>query len=120
MHKHYIRIQDGKIVKGFSDAFESPTKDDILIAEDAGRHFELFDQINPPLTNERGIALYKHSKGKVVERTKVEIDADIANIPEPEPSEMEQLKAKVEAMEAALVSKEVLTKQEIETVKQVR
>jgi len=117
MHKHYIRIQDSKIVKGFSDAFESPTKDDILIAEDAGRHFELDGVINPPLADMQGIALYKHSKGKVAERTKAEIDADIAKIPEPEPSEMEQLKAKVEAMEAALVSKKVLTEQEITAVK---
>ena len=102
MYNHYIRLDGNKIIKGFSTAFEQPTKDDILVAEDAQRHFELNGQTNPPLQNDEGIPLYKHEKGKVVSRTKTEIEADRKALPEPEPSETEKLKARVEELETKL------------------
>ena len=76
MYNHYIRLQDNKIVKGFSTAFEQPLKDDILIAEDAQRHFELNGQTNPPLTDEQGITKYKYVDGQVMARSEQEIEAD--------------------------------------------
>ena len=102
MYNHYIRVTDDKIIKGFSSAFEQPLKNDILIAEDAQRHFELNGQTNPPLTDDDGIPLYKHEKGKVISRTKTEIEADREALPEPEPSETEKLKARVEELETKL------------------
>ena len=99
MYNHYIRLQDNKIIKGFSTAFEQPLKDDVLIAEDAQRHFELNGQTNPPLIEEHGIEKYKYKDGKVEERTEEEIQEDIDALPEPEPSETEKLKARVEELE---------------------
>lgn len=59
-NKHYIRVKDGFIVKGFSDAFESPLKTDICINEKGGRHFEMNGVINPTLYTEFGVPLYKY------------------------------------------------------------
>lgn len=71
---HYIRLDGDKIIKGFSDLFEQPEASDILIAEDAGRHFELFEQTNPSLFEE-GIAKYAYIEGEVVVR---DITAEVA------------------------------------------
>ena len=76
MYNHYIRLDGNKIIKGFSSAFEQPLKDDILIAEDAQRHFELNGQTNPPLTDEQGITKYKYVDGQVMARSEQEIEAD--------------------------------------------
>ena len=109
---HYIRLDGDKIIKGFSSAFEQPIKGDILIAKNADRHFILNDVINPSLTDDQGIPLYKYVSGKIEVRTKVEIDADIANIPAPAPSETEKLRAEVDAVKAILVEKAVITEAE--------
>jgi len=59
-NNHYIRTDtNNNITQGFSDAFEQPQDSDILINEQGGRHFELFEKINPPLRTENGIPLYK-------------------------------------------------------------
>ena len=111
--KHYIRLDGTKIIKGFSSAFEQPVEGDILIAENTGqRHFILSDTINPALTDEQGIAKYKYEKGKISARTKTEIDADIAKIPAPEPSEMKLLKSRLSSLENELVKKEIITEAE--------
>ena len=109
MYNHYIKLQDNKMIRGFSDAFEQPEKDDILIAENAGRHFELDGAINPPLADEQGVALYKYEKGKVIKRTPAEIDADIALIPEPEPEPPSEF----EILKKALIDKAVLTEKDL-------
>lgn len=37
MYKHYIRLDSvGRVIKGFSDAFEQPEETDICINEDGG------------------------------------------------------------------------------------
>ena len=110
--KHYIRLDGIKIIKGFSDAFEQPQTGDICINENGDRHFMLNDNINPALTDEQGIAKYKYEKGKISARTKTEIDADIAKIPAPEPSEMELLKSRLSSLENELVKKEIITEAE--------
>lgn len=50
-NKHYIRVVDGIVIKGFSDAFEKPLETDICINEKGGRHFEIDGRINPHLIN---------------------------------------------------------------------
>lgn len=116
--KHYIRLDGTKIIKGFSDAFEQPQIGDICINENGDRHFMIGDVINPAVNNEQGIALYKYEGGKVAERTEQEIEADIAKIPAPEPSEVEKLRAEVDAVKAVLVEKNVITTQEKESLSQ--
>ena len=81
-NKHYIRLDsENRIIKGFSDAFETALSTDICINEQGGRHFELNGVINPPLTNENGVYLYKYANGAVSERTSEEIQADINALP---------------------------------------
>lgn len=42
MYKHYIRVDtDGNVTHAFSDAFEQPRGDEILVTKDGGRHFNL-------------------------------------------------------------------------------
>lgn len=79
-NKYCIRIdKQNRIIKGFSDAFEQPQEGDICINEEGQRHFELFGQINPALTNDQGIALYKWD-GEVKQRTAEEIQKDIDDL----------------------------------------
>lgn len=64
MAKHYIR-KDGNnvITKAFSDRFETPLEDDVLIADNAPRHYhlDLFDE------NQR--YKLKYTSGKIRNRT---------------------------------------------------
>lgn len=59
-NKHYIRVEDTLVVKGFSDAFELPLETDICINEKGGRHFEIDGEINPSLFNENGTHVYRY------------------------------------------------------------
>lgn len=56
--------------------------------------------LDSPLLTEDYIPRHRWDGAQVVERTAEEIEADRAAIPAPEPSETEQLKAKVAALEA--------------------
>ena len=100
--KHYIIINENKhIVHGFSTAFEQPLGTDICISKgnlDA-RHFELLGEINPSLTDENGISLYKYTD-KVEKRTEEEIQADldiINSLPKPK-TELELLQETVDML----------------------
>lgn len=53
-----------------------------------------------PIYTEDGIPRYKLEEGKAVERTEEEIEADRAALPEPEPTEAEQLRADVDFIAA--------------------
>ena len=116
-HNHYIRLEGNKVIKGFSDAFEEPQEGDILIAENAGRHFELDGVVNPPLADEQGVALYKYEKGKAIKRTQAEIDADIELIPASVPDELTLLRAELEATKDILVEKKLITESEKDGLK---
>lgn len=59
-NKHYIRVENTMVVKGFSDAFETPLETDICINEKGGRHFEIDGEINPPLYDERMCHIYRY------------------------------------------------------------
>ena len=74
-NKHYIRVVDGIVTKGFSDAFEEPTDTDICINERGGRHFELNGEINPPLFDERMCHIYRYDT-ELRKATKEELEAE--------------------------------------------
>jgi hypothetical protein len=97
--KHYIRLSGNKIVKGFSDAFESPETGDICITENGGRHFELDGVINAPLFNDSMIPLYKWDGNEIVARSEAEIQADIDALP-PHPISDKQ---RIEELEDAIL-----------------
>lgn len=60
LNKHYIRVENGLVVKGFSDAFETPSNTDICINKKGGRHFEIDGVINPPLYDEKMCHIYRY------------------------------------------------------------
>jgi len=77
MAKHFIITDElGRVLRGFSDDFEQPEANAICIREDGGRHFEIDGVINPPMTDYNGVPLYSFDGGKVVERTKLQLEAD--------------------------------------------
>ena len=102
-NKHYIRVVDGIVTKGFSDAFEEPTETDICINEKGGRHFEIDGVINPPMFNMDACHLYRYD-GELRKATKEELKAErAANYVEPEPTEMELLWQAVTDNEIAIL-----------------
>ena len=89
-NKHYIRVVDGIVTKGFSDAFETPLDTDICINEKGGRHFELNGVINPPLFNTNFCHLYRYENDTLRKATEEELEAEYkSNYVEPEPTEAE-------------------------------
>lgn len=97
-NKHYIRIDTKyRIIKGFSDAFERPTGEDVCINEQGERLFEMLGVVNPQLTIQPNIYRYKYVDDIILERTADEIQTDIAKIIVPV-SEADLLKAQVQAM----------------------
>ena len=87
-YRHYINTDDaGNITRGFSDAFRQPGGGDILINGEGGYQFRLWPdgEENPSLYDEYGICLYKYIGGGVVQKTDLEIQAEIAALPVPEP-----------------------------------
>jgi hypothetical protein len=100
---HYIRTdEEGRIIHGFSSAFEDPQIGDIQITDKGGRHFQLrftddtLSEENPPLRIMEGIPLYKVDGETILERTPEEIEADRQDIPPPPISDLEQLRADVD------------------------
>ena len=86
-NKHYIRVGNGIVVKGFSDAFETPLETDICINEKGGRHFEIDGEINPPLYNERMCHVYRYDT-ELRKATEEELKAELEVIkPVEEPTE---------------------------------
>ena len=77
MNKHYLRLEDDTIIKGFSDAFTQALETDIEYTPEAGRHFKLIvgEEVltNPSLIDENGKYKYKLTSGNiVVEKTEAE------------------------------------------------
>lgn len=79
--KHFVNLDpSGRVVRGFSSAFEKPVEDSICITEKGGYQFKLFGVENPLLFTDDGIPAFKYDGG-VVERTAAEIEADRALLP---------------------------------------
>ena len=114
MYKVYIKTDpQNRITAINSDAFLTNTADWAQIDEGNGDrcHHAQGNYLPKSLVTEEGVYQYKLVDGKVVERTKTEIAADIAKIPPPPPSaedrikalegELAALKPKVATLEAA-------------------
>lgn len=102
-NKHYILIDTANnIILGWSDGPHNnkSTEGAICINDKGGYQFRLTPdgEENPPIYNMDGIPLYKWDGKQVIPRTEAEIEADRAAIPEPPPSELEQLRADVDFM----------------------
>lgn len=107
MYKHYIRLDSaGRVIKGFSDAFEQPQAGDICISEDGGYQFRLTPggPENQTLVDYDNIPLYKYEGGAVVARSAGEIEADRAAIQQPVtiPSTQDIINANIMARLATL------------------
>lgn len=102
MNKHYIRVENGIVVKGFSDAFETPLETDICINENGGRHFEIAGEVNPTLYDEKLCHIYRYDSD-LRKATAEELEAEWQEIkPEEQPSEVEKLQAQVASLENEL------------------
>ena len=93
-NKHYITVDErSRIVYGFSDAFRQPSDTDICINEQGGYQFRVFPggEENPALlADPYMIPMYKWD-GEVIKRTAEEIEADIADLPKPTPSDPDDI-----------------------------
>lgn len=104
-NKHYIiTLSNGVITEGWSDG-PHPNRDTegaICINKKGSYQFRLNPdgEENPPLIDEYDIPLYKWDGTQIIHRTEEEIAADRAAIPDPPPSEHEQLRADVDFIAA--------------------
>ena len=81
-NKHYIRVENTLVVKGFSDAFETPLETDICINDKGGRHFEIDGEINPPLFTDNMCHIFRYDT-ELRKATAEELEAEWqANNPE--------------------------------------
>lgn len=102
-NKHYISTRpDGAITDAWSDGPhpEKSTGNAVCIGQ-GGYQLRLTingeqTEENPPIYDMDGIPMYKWDGVQAVRRTEAEIEADRADIPEPPPSEQEQLRADVD------------------------
>ena len=101
-YHHYITVNERNCVTdGWSDGphlERTPAENDILLNSKGGYQFRLFPdgEENPALFTDDGIPLYKWDGVQVLARTEEEIEEDRAALPEPEPTEMEKLRADVD------------------------
>ena len=78
--KHYIRVDtQNRVTFGYSDYFDYNVvlDTDICINEQGGMQFELFGVINPDITEEHGVYIFKYLNAVLSKRTAEEIQADI-------------------------------------------
>lgn len=112
-NQYYIRInEDNQIIKVLSSAFESPLETDILVCENNSPHFNvsselLSDELKKYANIENGLPLadeatglhnLKYENGIIRKLTDEELQEEIDNLPQPQPSELEQLKSENEAL----------------------
>lgn len=79
MYKHYIRLNEKKhIIKAFSTAFEQPEENDILVKENAGRHY------NPIIHRTDGLYKFKYIDGEWVVNTDSDLTEELASLIQPD------------------------------------
>ncbi|MEK3699631.1 MULTISPECIES: hypothetical protein [unclassified Paenibacillus] len=104
MYRHYIRVDaDSNVIHAFSDAFEQPHEGDLLVAQDGGRHFNLYLWYN------KVIPRWYVKGDEIIERTDAEMTTlwrqyEIDHTPEP--TEFEKLQAENEALKALIEDKD--------------
>ncbi len=92
MTRHFIKIdQDNNIIKTFTDAFEEPDQDSILVNEDGDRHFNL-DLME--LKNDIIFYKYKYENGQVIKKTEEDYNNEINSILESDENKLEKLRYK--------------------------
>ena len=99
--KVYIKIDNNSNITAVnSSIFISDLTDWIEIDEGNGDKYAHAqgNYFEKPLTDDNGIYRYKYSNGAVYEKTEEEIEAEIAKLPVPPPSETEILKAQLKAV----------------------
>lgn len=99
--KVYIKTDSaGNITDVNSNIFISNLTSWIEIDEGAGDKYAHAqgNYFEKSLTDDNGIYRYKYSNGAVYEKTAEEIEAEIAKLPVPPPSETEILKAQLKAV----------------------
>lgn len=101
-NNHYITTDTAnRILSGWSDGPcpEQDTTSAILLREDGGYQFRLFEggEENPCLTDEIGAHLYRYENGQIRLSTADEIEAErqeiIANTPPPVPTIADRMEA---------------------------
>lgn len=65
--------------------------------------YKVKEKIGDPITEEHGVPLYKYQDGHAVSRTAEEIAADIPAPEDPEPSEMDIIKQRLDEQDDALI-----------------
>lgn len=112
-NKHYITInENGRIIDGFSDAFQQPASGDICINEQGKTQFCLFPdgEENPSLVDPDGIHLYTWDGKAVRETTQGEREAEKAEMeasaPMPVPSPTDILGQQVTALTLSNMQKD--------------
>lgn len=103
-NKHYLKTrEDGCITDAFSDGplYGNSTDGYICFNDKGGYQLRLIidgepTEENPPLCTIDGIPLYHWDGEKISKRQDEDIQAEIAALPEPGPSPLEQLRADVE------------------------
>jgi len=106
-NRHYITIDaQSCVTDGWSDGphHDRETSGAICINEQGGYQFRLTldGEENPPLYTMDGIPLYRWDGEQVQLRTKAELEAERAAIPEPPPSAQEQLRADIDFIAAMM------------------
>lgn len=94
MYNHYLRVDsNGFVIKVFSDAFKSPTPNDILFRENTDqRQVYIGDHnINPNLFNDERIPLYVYENGEIRSATEEEKETYKANLPPAPKSDSERI-----------------------------
>lgn len=77
MYNHYIVVDNGIVINGYSDAFQSYNSNHILVRENAPRHFS---ETIPSLMNDKSQFLYKYD-GELKLRTPQELQEELDNRP---------------------------------------
>lgn len=94
-YRHYILTDEqSRVTDGWSSGERpgiGPTQGCILLTDEGDEIFPYY-----PLRTEDGLLRYKYVDSEVVLRTNEEIDEDRPKPVEPEPSEMEKLRADVD------------------------
>ena len=100
-YKHYIRLNaENHVIKAFSEAFEAPEKDDILLTDQGIR------QCNIDLHHMayQGAYKYKYINNTLTETTTEEKEAYLSTLPASPPSHEDRLAAVESALLESLLA----------------
>ncbi len=104
-YKYFIRVENNKIIKAFSNVFENPKENDILIGEGDGSQFRATSEVlseelqylskienGLSLINDKGLYSLKYENGLICKVSEEELQEELNNLPKPHHTEVEVLK----------------------------